>query len=361
LSYLLIEDDVSLADCCADLSEQPWIAVDTEFMREKTYYPQLCLLQIARPGEIYCVDTLRTSGIADLLTLLEQRDVIKVFHAARQDLEVLHFLCGMPPVPVFDTQIAAGLLGYDDQLGYASLVEAIAGVVLPKTHQRTDWARRPLPSDQLDYAADDVRYLREVYTDLFEQLEQKGRLDWAMEDNARLTDPGLYEIAPERAYLRIKQGRTLSPRQQTVLRELAAWREELAKKRDRPRNWIARDGLLVYLSQTCPTSLAKLKSVRGLSDSIREQEGDSLLAAIDHGLNKTAQPLFEGAGPLTPDQTVRRDHMLEHLKLRASELDIRPQVLGARREVDAIVRGSENSILLQGWRRQVIGEELLEM
>jgi ribonuclease D len=361
VSYVLVETEAQLADCCGELATQPWVAIDTEFMREKTYYPELCLLQITGAGQIYCIDTLALQDTSALQELLDQRELAKVFHAARQDLEVLHFLCGMPPAPVFDTQIAAALLGYDDQLGYATLVEAITGTVLPKAHQRTDWSRRPLPNDQLEYAADDVRYLRQLYPILVEQLEEKGRLTWALEDNARLTDVALYEIDPDHAYVRVKQGRTLPAKQQRVLRELAAWRERLAKKRNLPRNWIAKDGLLIYLAQTCPTSVEQLEQVRGLSDAMRKQQGESLLAAIDIGLHRDEEPLFDAAGPMTPEQTARRDRLLEHLKARATELEIRPQVLGARREVDAIVRGNDNSLLLQGWRRQVVGEELLEL
>lgn len=361
MSYVLIETEDRLAECCEELATQPWVAIDTEFMREKTYYPELCLLQITGAGQIYCIDTLALQDTSALQNLLDQRELIKVFHAARQDLEVLHFLCGMPPAPVFDTQIAAALLGYDDQLGYAALVEAVTGTVLPKTHQRTDWSRRPLPEAQLEYAADDVRYLRKLYPVMFEQLEEKGRLAWAMEDNARLTDSALYEIDPDSAYVRVKQGRALPAQHQRVLRELAAWRERAAKKRNLPRSWVAKDSLLIYLSQTCPTTPEQLEQVRGLSDAMRKQQGELLLAAIETGLNHEAQPLFDAAGPLTPEQTVRRDRLLDHLKSRAIELGIRPQVLGARREVDAIVRGNDNSMLLQGWRRQVIGEELLEM
>jgi ribonuclease D len=361
MSFELIENNHALVDCCASLTGQAWLAIDTEFMREKTYYPQLCLVQIASPDQIFCIDTLSISETGPLQTLLDSRETTKVFHAARQDLEVLHFLCGMPPAPVFDTQIAAALLGFDDQLGYAALVEAITGVVLPKTHQRTDWSKRPLPTEQLEYAADDVRYLRELYPRLLEQLEQQHRLAWALEDNSRLTDERLYQIKPEMAFVRIKQGGALDPAQQHVLRELASWRECLAQQRNRPRSWIARDGLLVYLAQTQPQTTEQLEQVRGLSDSMRKQQGDTLLAAIRAGRQQTGGPIYDRMGPLTPSETERRDRLLERLKSRAAELKIRPQVLGARREVDAIVRGNDNSLLLQGWRRQVVGEELLEI
>jgi len=355
----LVDTTAKLEDCCAHLTQQPWIAVDTEFMREKTYYPQLCLVQIASAEKIFCIDHLAISDTQKLQHVLASRNIIKIFHAARQDLEVLHWLCGMPPVPIFDTQIAAALLGYDDQLGYAALVEAITGTVLPKGYQRTDWTRRPLPDDQLKYAADDVRYLSEIYPVLFEQLEDQNRLNWALEDCGRLTDPDLYSVNPDLAYLRIKQGGALTPAQQHVLKSLADWRERVAQKKNRPRNWIVRDNLLVYLAQSQPRNLNQLQQARGLSDTMRENEGDAILEAIASAVSGTNTPLYDAVGPLTPAQTELRDAMMMRLRLKAEQLGIRPTVLSAKREVDLIVRGNENSRLLGGWRRQVIGEELL--
>ncbi len=355
----LVDTTAKLEDCCAHLAQQTWIAVDTEFMREKTYYAQLCLVQIASTKQIYCIDSLAIKHTQALQEVLESRDIIKVFHAARQDLEVMHWLCGMPPAPVFDTQIAAALLGYDDQLGYAALVEAITGTVLPKGYQRTDWTRRPLPDDQLKYAADDVRYLSEIYPVLFERLEDQNRLNWALEDCGRLTDPALYAAHPELAYLRIKQGSVLTPPQQHVLKSLADWRERVAQKKNRPRNWIAQDGLLVYLAQSQPRERNQLRQARGLSDTMREKEGDAIIDAIASAAPDNETPLYDAVGPLTPTQTELRDLMMTSLKLKAEELGIRPTVLSARREVDVLARGNDSSRLLSGWRRQVIGEQLL--
>ncbi len=354
-----VDNTAKLDVCCAHLTQQAWIAIDTEFMREKTYYPQLCLVQIASTEKIYCIDILALGDTRILQEVLERRDIIKVFHAARQDLEVLHLLCGMPPAPVFDTQIAAALLGFDDQLGYAALVEAITGTVLPKGYQRADWGRRPIDNDQLDYAANDVRYLSAMYPVLFGQLEDLERLNWALEECAQLTDTSLYTVHPELAYLRIKQGRVLTPAQQHVLKSLADWRERVAQKKNRPRNWIARDGLLVYLAQSQPRDRSQLQQARGLSDAMRESEGEAILGAIASALPGNDTPLYDAAGPLTLTQTKLRDQLMTKLKLKAEALGIRPTVLAARREVDAIARGGETSSLLSGWRRQVIGEELL--
>lgn len=361
MDICLVDTVTKLEDCCAELTQQTWMAIDTEFMREKTYYPQPCLIQIAGTKHIYCIDVLALNETTALKKLLESRTIIKVFHAARQDLEVLHLLWGMPPAPVFDTQIAAALLGYDDQLGYAALVEALTGTVLEKGHQRTDWSRRPFADDQLKYAADDVRYLSDIYPVLHERLDEQERLNWMLEDCARLTDISLYTVQPELAYLRIKQGRALTPSQQHVLRSLASWRERVAQKKDRPRNWITRDGLLIYLAQTQPRNVGQLQQARGLSNTMMETEGEAILEAIWRTTPNNDTPLFDLAEPLTSAQTKLRDKMIARLKLKAEELGIRPTVLAPRREVDALARGSDNSSLLGGWRRQAIGEELLTL
>lgn len=357
----LIDSSIELDRCCEHLAQQSWLAVDTEFMREKTYYPQLCLMQIASTEHIYCIDMLAIDETQKLQDVITRRDIIKVFHASRQDLEVLYLLCGLPPAPVFDTQIAAAMLGFDDQLGYAALIEAITGTVLPKGYQRTDWTRRPFADDQITYAANDVRYLSDVYPILLERLEELNRLHWLQEECGRLSDPALYMGAPELAYLRIKQGKALSPSQQQVLKSLAQWRERVAQKNDRPRSWIVRDGLLIYLAQSQPTTVEQLQQARGLADSIREKEGEAILAAIVAGLSENDTPVYDALGPLTSAQTKLRDQMMMVLKIKAEALGIRPTLLAARREVDAIARGSENSSLLSGWRREVIGEELLSL
>ncbi|MEE8482169.1 MAG: ribonuclease D [Acidiferrobacterales bacterium] len=357
----LIDSSIELERCCEHLAQQSWLAVDTEFMREKTYYPQLCLMQIASTEHIYCIDMLAIDETQKLQDVITRRDIIKVFHASRQDLEVLYLLSGLPPAPVFDTQIAAAMLGFDDQLGYATLIEAITGTVLPKGYQRTDWTRRPFADDQITYAANDVRYLSDVYPILLERLEELNRLHWLQEECGRLTDPALYTGAPELAYQRIKQGKALSPSQQQVLKSLAQWRERVAQKNDRPRNWIARDGLLIYLAQSQPNTLEQLQQARGLADSAREKEGEAILAAIAAGLSENDTPVYDALGPLTSAQTKLRDQLMGALKIKAEALGIRPTLLAARREVDAIARGSENSSLLSGWRREVIGEELLSL
>ncbi len=360
-SHTLIVDDTALADCCARLRGEAWVAVDTEFMRERTYYPELCLLQLGTPDAVYCVDILALRDTAALRELLGIADNFKVFHAARQDLETLWPVCGGPASPLFDTQIAAALCGHDEQIGYAALVDALLGVSLPKEHQRTDWARRPLDPAQLEYAANDVRYLCEVYARLTETLESLGRLAWVWEDSARLLDPSLYRIEPERAYLRVRQGNTLTPAQQQVLRELATWREETAQSSNRPRNWITRDPVLLYLAQTCPQTTTALEQVRGLDEGTRKRHGDAILQAIARGRAHQPQRLFTRVTPLDAAQTQRRERMQELVQQRAAELGVHPSVIATRRDLETLARGESDTPVLSGWRRQVVGEALLEI
>jgi ribonuclease D len=360
-SHTLIVNDVALADCCQELARAPWLSVDTEFMRERTYYPELCLVQLGTPDAIYCVDMLAVEDTTPVRELLGVADNIKVFHAARQDLETLWPACGGPASPLFDTQIAAALCGHDEQIGYGSLVQTLLDVDLPKEQQRTDWARRPLDDAQLEYAANDVRYLCQVYPRLVDSLESLGRLAWAQEDSARLLDPSLYHIEPEKAYLRVKQGHTLVPAQQQVLRELATWREETAQNSNRPRGWIARDPVLLYLAQTCPRSAAALERVRGLDEGIRKRHGEAIVQAIARGLGHEPRRLFVRTEPLDTAQTQRRERMQALVQERASELGIHPPVIATRRDLDTLVRGGEQTPVLTGWRRQVVGEALLEI
>jgi ribonuclease D len=360
--FQLVDNAASLADDCGSRTGKPWVALDTEFMRERTYYPLLCLVQLADDESVSCVDTLQISDTAPLQNLLLDSSVTKVIHAARQDLEALLPLAGAVPGPVFDTQIAAALLGFSEQIGYATLVEALLGVTLPKEHQRTDWSRRPIEADKLAYAANDVRYLREVYTILMERLTDTDRLSWLEQECAAFADPRLYLIEPELAYLRVKRGATLSAAQQQVLRELAAWREETAQRRDLPRNWVAKDDVLIYLAQATPATRTELEKVRGLEAAVLKRHGEDILAAIARGRGHEPRRLFRDTEPLSPAQIEMRERLQAAVRSRAAELDIREPVLATRRDLDGLVRGErEDNALLIGWRRQAIGEELLTL
>lgn len=245
----VIEDNEQLAALVARLRDGEWVALDTEFMRERTYYPQLCLIQIAGPNELACVDPLALDDLEPLTALLTDTSVTKVLHAAVQDLEILWQTTGALPEPVFDTQVAAALLGYPDQIGYATLVASMLGHALDKAHTRTDWSQRPLAAEQVAYAADDVRYLAELYPRIREQLAKRGRLEWVNAESETLADPARYTPDPGQAWKRIKGVDKLRPAQQQALARLAQWRETTAMRRDRPRRWILKDDVLVQLAR----------------------------------------------------------------------------------------------------------------
>jgi ribonuclease D len=221
---LYVDTPAALDSLCAQLADASWFALDTEFLREKTYYPKLCLLQIATPDVVACVDPLALDDLAPLLALLADRNITKVLHSARQDMEIFYHLTGSPHAPVFDTQIAAPLLGLADQIGYANLVKEMLGVTLDKLHTRADWSLRPLGEEQLRYAADDVIYLAALYQPLLERLQSHGRLEWLDEDFRQLASPELYAINPENAWLKVKGGNRLKGASLSILQALANFR-----------------------------------------------------------------------------------------------------------------------------------------
>lgn len=350
-----------LIACCERLRTEPWLAIDTEFMRERTYYARLCLVQIATPDTIACIDPLALDDLGPLLDVIYEPGIVKVLHAARQDLEVLSDLRGAPPAPVFDTQVAAAYLGYDDQIGYAALVESVTGRKLDKTHTRTDWAARPLSPEQLRYAEDDVRYLRDVYHALRERLSALGRLAWVEEECAHLSDPALYDNPPATAWRRIKHGHHLKPAQQTVLRALAEWRERRAQSRNLPRSWVLRDPAMLELARAEPLDHAALGAVKELDDKTARRWGEELLEVVARARSARAETLWERPTPLTPDQQRLSKQLAAALDLAAHEQGIAAAALATRRELQRLVLGERDLPVLRGWRRELIGDRLLSL
>ncbi len=353
----LIRDNAGLRDVCRRLNAASWLAFDTEFMRASTYYARLCLVQLATPDLVACVDPLAVD-IKPLLDLLYSPRLLKVIHAARQDLEVLSDLRGAPPAPVFDTQIAAALAGYDEQIGYASLVEAVTTRKLAKLHTRADWEARPLSTALLQYAEDDVRFLRDVYVFLEARLEQLGRREWLEEECAALVDPALYRGEPTEAYRRIRQGQRLGARAQLILRELAAWRECTARARNLPRGWVLADPVLVKIADAAPATMGQLAATGGMGAGVVRKWGHDILQAVDVGRHKPAQRLWPGPKPLTHAQHALYEKMIERVQAAAGKLGISPALLAKRRDIRELIRGGNGGLLLRGWRRQVVGAEL---
>jgi ribonuclease D len=357
----LIQDPASLARLCEQLRDRPWIALDTEFMRTRTYYARLCLVQVATPDLIACVDTLALPDIEPLLDVIYSPQVLKVIHSARQDLEVFADIRGTPPTPVFDTQLAASLCGHDDQIGYGALVESITGHKLPKLHTRADWEARPLPPEQLCYAEDDVRYLRDVYRFLAQKLEALGRTAWLTEECAALTDPGLYRNEPREAFRRLRQGHTLPPAAQTVLRELAAWRERTAQRSNLPRGWVASDAALVETALAAPPTLEGLGHIDGMGGAQSRKWGGEILEAVRRGQATKAERLWEEPRRLDRRQQALYEQLHARARAVAAEMKISPTLLAPRRELLKLIAGDMSGALARGWRRVLIGEELLQL
>ena len=362
---MLITESRALAAFCERLAGAPYVAVDTEFLREKTYWPKLCLVQLAHGDLAAAIDTLAPGiDLAPLFDLLAKPGVVKVFHSASQDLEVLFYATRRLPAPIFDTQVAAMVAGYGEQVGYARLAAEIAGATVDKASQFTDWSRRPLSDRQVAYALADVTHLCAIYETLAAQLAASGRASWVGEEMAALTDPATYAADPRAAYLRIKVRRP-SRKTLAILREVAAWREEAAQQRDLPRRWVLRDEPLVEIASHAPRDAAALARVRGLDERLaRGRDGQALLAAVRDAL---ATPEAEWPAPPERDRRRAGDESLiallqTLLKLCCERHDVAPKLVASRDELARIAAEPTADLRpLKGWRRELFGADALAL
>ena len=355
-----VDTEAGLAELCDRLRGQPVLALDTEFLREKTYRAQLCLLQVAAEGVIACVDPLAIDNLDPLLDIIYDQKVIKVMHSARQDMEIFFDLRGDLPKPLYDSQVAATLLGFGEQVGYANLVKGMLGIELDKMHTRTDWTQRPLDEAQLEYAADDVRYLFRMYFQQIETLEAKGRLDWLQEDFDELTNINTYSPPEETLWKRVKGRQKLKGVQLAILRDLAVWREDLAKKINRPRRWVLKDDVMVDVSRFAPRDNAGLEKIRGLESRTVQQHGAALLAAIQQGQNSDREnwPKKVEGRRLTQEQDALVDVLMAVLRARGAEHEVSPALLASRKELENLILGQTGSPVLHGWRAELAGHDL---
>lgn len=351
----------SLLRFVEQIHDADWIAVDTEFMREKTYYAELCLIQVATPEQLACIDPITIDDLTPLLDLLFDSRITKVFHAAEQDLEVFHTVSGRVPAPIFDTQLAATLAGYDDHIGYARLVADRLGVQLDKAYTRADWHHRPLEPAALSYAGDDVRYLAALYPALRDDLKRRNRLDWLDEDFAVLTDAHRYQTEPAQAWRRVKGIARLRPAQQQVLASLAQWRETEAMRANRPRRWIVKDDVLLDLARRQPRQRGQLASLRGLPPAVAERHGDALLAAIREGQAHEPLALVQAPARLGDEGEAVTDLLMACLRSQAIAHDISPATIASRRELERLLHGERDLSVLHGWRRRIAGAALLDV
>jgi ribonuclease D len=342
-----IDRDDELPALARTLQSQAWIGVDTEFLRERTFFPKLCLLQLKVAGQIWCVDTLRIGSLDPLMPALTAPGARKVIHSARQDLEAVYLSTKRVVSPVFDTQIAAGCIGLKPQVGYAELVKTLLDVTIPKGQTRTDWSRRPLTREQLEYAADDVLYLGDVAALLAVRLRELEREHWVLEDCLALEDQRLYEPDPAQAWSRLRGLAQLAPLSRARARAIAVWREKLARARDLPRAWILPDAAIFSIAEGGPPPL-----------------NDNLAASLKGAL-EAASTDFEDLEPRqdarpTAEQKAVIDRLGKIVDARASELQISAEVLAPRAELKALAMGGRESHALTGWRREEIGTRLLD-
>ena len=354
----MIDSAEALTKFAAGSARAKTLALDTEFMREKTYRAELCLVQIADGADAVCVDPLAIPDLGALVPLLTSADTVKVMHAARQDLEVLLPAVGLV-TPVFDTQIAAALAGHPSQVGYAELARRLLGVELPKAHTRTDWSRRPLSPEQQEYALDDVRHLGALRDHLLETLRAQGRLAWLEEELAGLANADALRVAPEDAWKKVKGLPTLDPARQSLAKELAAWRERRAVDRNRPRGWILDDAVLREIVLRLPRSIDALTGLPEMQESVVRKCGDELLGLVRAADIPDPPPALPRRERPDPAQVALVKKLADIANDVAKQLEISGEVLATRRELERLAAGKRDVSLLRGWRADVVGSKLL--
>ncbi len=353
-----LSDQPAVTALAERLAAAPWIALDTEFLRERTYRPQLCLLQLAAPGEALCVDPLAGLSLEPLKPVLAGGTAPKILHAARQDLEVLWPEFGAL-APLFDTQIAAALTGLPAQIGYSDLVRRLIGVELPKGQTRTDWSKRPLSEAQLSYAIDDVVHLAPLREQLLEQLDKLGRLAWLEEELGGLARAERLFVDPEKAHARLRWHSELDPDRARLLQRLAAWRERRAMEKDRPRSWILEDAALRALVLQVPRNTAQLAQIADLQPGFVERSGPVILREIVAAGMPEQLPALAPRSRPDPEIQARIKRLGAIVQKRATELGLASEVLATRRDLEGIVHGDAAADVLVGWRNDAVGKELL--
>ncbi len=359
---MYIVDQPGLAKAAAEMATADILAIDTEFMRERTYYARLCLLQFATPERVFVVDPLaRGLSLDPLRDVLGDPAITKVFHAGGQDMEILQRATGVLPSPVFDTQVAATLAGFPTQVGYAQLMHDLVGITIDKADTFTDWSVRPLTAEQLAYAAADVEHLPEAYALLRERLERDGRLTWLAEDFSRMADPATYAIDPREQYRRVKRANTLDRRGLGVLREVAAWREMEAQRSDIPRRWLLSDESLVEIARRRPKDTKSLAAIRGVSDKVASRRAAEVVRAIESGeaVPDDELPRLPKRDRIPADAIAVADLLSALVRVRAREHGIAPALLASRDDLEHLASGDgDTSEVITGWRRTIVGAEL---
>jgi len=362
IKFLMIENEEDLGKLCEQLKGSAWLAIDTEFERTSTYYPELCLVQVANEDIAAIIDPLAVINLDQFFEILYDKSIIKVFHSVHQDLEIFFNLKGAVPTPIFDTQIAAPLLGYAEQIGYAKLVQQVSGIELGKAFTRSDWKQRPLKQEQLEYAINDVIYLGEIYAQFVEKLEKLNRLAWLEKDFSELANPERYQPNPEHVWKKIRAAKKLKGEKLAVLQKLAAWREVMAREKNRPRSWLIRDEAIVDMAQLLPEDINALSRIKGLQERFLKNHGEVLLGVIQNAKNMPPQPLAKTTqqDKLTEHQAAVVDALSAIVRLQAQIHELNPAALASKKELQAFVQNQDESVLLSGWRKPLVGDALSE-
>jgi ribonuclease D len=353
-----------LAEVCARMAREPFVTVDTEFLRESTYYPQLCVAQMASTHEAIVVDALAQGiDLAPFFALMADESLVKVFHAARQDIEICWHEAGLIPRPIVDTQVAAMVLGYGDSISYDQLVQRITGDSLDKSYRFTDWTRRPLSEAQLAYAISDVTHLRDIYLKLSADLEARGRIDWMREEMKVLTSPDTYRFEPEHAWERLKT-RVRKPKELAILMEVASWREREAQERNVPRGRVLKDDAIGDIAVQAPTTIERLGNLRSLPRGFeRSKWGEAIVAAVRRGVARDPKtlPRLERPKPAGNGQaTVELLKVL--LRMTAERHGVAAKVIATVDDLERIADDDEADVpALHGWRRDLFGEKALAL
>jgi ribonuclease D len=361
----LISDSAALAEFCERQRGVEYITVDTEFMRERTYWPVLCVVQVAGPAEAVAIDALAPGiELAPLLALMNDPTILKVFHAARQDLEIFFHLSGQVPLPLFDTQVAAMVCGFGDAASYETLVRRLAGAALDKASRFTDWSHRPLTERQITYALGDVIHLRTVYERLQQRLAQNGRTEWFAEEMAALADPALYRTEPAEAWRRFRLRGRADAKFLAVLRALAAWREAAAQQRDLPRGRILRDEALIEIASHAPQRIETLARTRGLAKGLAEGKlGHEILNAVAVGLaDRDPPPAVPQKAQNPPGLGPLIELLRVLLKQRCEDFEVAQKLVASADDLEAIAADDNAEVpAMHGWRREVFGADALAL
>lgn len=359
---MFISTQEELAELCDRLSQERVIAVDTEFIREKSYYPRLCLIQLGCEGLTAAVDPFAVADLEPVAELMRDPKITKVFHACSQDLEVISHALGVVPAPVFDTQVVAAFLGHRTQLGYGALVKSYTGVNLPKSSSLTDWSRRPLDADQLEYAEDDVRYLPGIYEAMVAELLEKDRMGWVEPELDSVCDPARYAHDPREAYTHLRHAGSLTRKQLGVAREVAAWRETEAMRRDCPRRWVVSDEVLVEVSRRMPPTPDKLRRVRG-TEQLNNHAVGALLAAVKKGLACPESDLPTQRRRNRPAANVEPvvDLMYALVRIVSERSGVAAPLIANRDDLADFVVDQGARKLREGWRWELAGKQLTRL